>query len=108
MIEETEKEGVELIAKVEEVDSQPLEEGLTIPEEIKRRRKLIYREWLRRTAARPSFSPCRCQAVYPFLPLHPPLCVPARGLLPSLSFAVCVICFVQRLQKLYTLVDYRK
>jgi transposase len=37
MIEEAEKEAAELTAKAEEADSRALEEGLTIPEEIKRR-----------------------------------------------------------------------
>jgi hypothetical protein len=37
MIEETEKEVAELIAKADDADSRPLEEGLTIPEEIKLR-----------------------------------------------------------------------
>jgi hypothetical protein len=37
MIEETEKEVAELIGKADEADSQPLEDGLKIPEEIKRR-----------------------------------------------------------------------
>ncbi|MDR2070395.1 MAG: transposase, partial [Treponema sp.] len=36
MIEETEQEVARLIQKAEEADSRPLEEGLTIPEEIKR------------------------------------------------------------------------
>jgi molybdenum-dependent DNA-binding transcriptional regulator ModE len=37
MIAEAEKEAGELLAKAEEADSQPLETGLTIPEEIQRR-----------------------------------------------------------------------
>jgi hypothetical protein len=37
MIEEAEEEVAGLIAKAREADSRPLEEGLTIPEEIKLR-----------------------------------------------------------------------
>jgi DNA repair photolyase len=37
MTEETEKEVAELLQKAEEAGSRPLEDGLRIPEEIKRR-----------------------------------------------------------------------
>ena len=39
MIEEAEKEVAELMRKAEEADSRPLEDGLRIPEEIKRRQE---------------------------------------------------------------------